>query len=232
MDHQNANQIMQMTQFILNEAKDKAEEIDAKALQEFSVEKTKFINQTKDKMAQEFARKSKVQETQIAIARSTAINKARLEKVRARQDVLGNIQAEAKTQIDKELQAADKNKAFITNLIVQGMLMLLESNVEVRCREVDQKVVESCFDAAKKEYARVVKEEAGIAKTCELSLDKTVKLAPPPSQAKHGLSCLGGVVLACQNASITIDNTIDSRLDLVIEQAKPTIRKLLFEDHR
>merc|ERR1719203_736239 len=105
--------------------------------------------------------------------------------------------------------------------------MLLEDQVEVRCRSSDDAAVEKCLAAAAVEYSKVVEAQTGAKKTCKLSLDKSVKLPPAPS-GQHGPSCLGGVVLACQKGSIIVDNTIDSRLSLVMEQAKPTIRALLF----
>mmetsp|Transcript_24454 Transcript_24454/g.70737 ORF Transcript_24454/g.70737 Transcript_24454/m.70737 type:complete len:234 (-) Transcript_24454:23-724(-) len=221
------NQILQMTQFILNEAKDKAEEISAKALQEFSVEKLKVVNSTKDKILQEYERKSKQIDTQHAIARSTAINRSRLEKIKARQDVITTIAGDSVEGLQKELKSEAKSKEFITKLIVQGLLMLLEDQVQVRCRACDDAAVLACLGAAAAEYSKIVKAETGATKTCALSLDKENKLPPPPS-GQPGPSCLGGVVLACQKGTITIDNTVDARLQLVLEQAKPTIRQLLF----
>merc|ERR1712056_134791 len=224
------NQIAQMTQFILNEAKDRAEEISSKALQEFSVEKQKASNEMKDKIRQDYARKVRQIETKAAIARSTATNKARLEKIRARQDVMGKLGEEAKAALLQELKNDAKNKEFITKLIAQGLLMLLEDKVQVRCRAADDAVVAACIDAAQKEYAKAVESQSGAKKQCQVTLDKENKLPAAPDGAWKGVgtSCLGGVVLACQNGTITIDNTIDSRLSLVLEQAKPTIRKTLF----
>ena len=49
-DEQSAKQIQQMVNFILNEAKDKAEEIDAKALEDFNIEKLKQAQTMKDKI--------------------------------------------------------------------------------------------------------------------------------------------------------------------------------------
>mmetsp|Transcript_145036 Transcript_145036/g.361779 ORF Transcript_145036/g.361779 Transcript_145036/m.361779 type:complete len:210 (-) Transcript_145036:128-757(-) len=201
------NQILQMTQFILNEAKDKAEEISAKALQEFSVEKLKVVNSGKDKIRQEYDRKAKQIETQNAIARSTAINRSRLEKIKARQDVISQIAGDTKVGLQKELKDEAKMRDFITKLIVQGLLMLLEEKVDVRCRACDDQLVAKCLDAAAKEYTRVVEAETGAKKTCKLSLDKAVKLPPAPADGEHGASCLGGV-------------------------AKPTIRHLLFTEKR
>jgi len=220
-------QILQMTQFILNEAKDKAEEISAKALQEFNVEKLKVVNSTKEKIHQEYDRKSKQVDTQNAIARSTAINKSRLEKIRARQDMISAISTDSKAALTKELGNKAKQTEFITKLVVQGLLMLLEDEVQVRCRTCDNDLVESCLATAAQQYSKIVESETGSKKLVRLSLDKANHLPPAPT-GQHGRSCLGGVMLACHKGNITIDNTIDSRLDLVLEQAKPTIRQLLF----
>lgn len=221
------DQVAQMREFILNEAKDKAEEIDAKALQEFTIEKFKIVSQTKQKVRDEYQKKTKQLETQHAIQRSSAINKSRLEKIRARQDILMKVSDEAKQGLMEELKKDASNKDFITKLIVQGLLMLLEEDVEVRCRASDDGIVAACLDAAAKEYSAVILRETGRTKTVKCSLSKSNKLPPAPTGAP-GPSCLGGVVLVCASSTITIDNTIDARLSLVLEQAKPEIRKLLF----
>lgn len=223
-------QIMQMSQFILSEAKDKAEEITTKALQEFSVEKQRLVNQMKQKTLGEYDRKAKQIDTQLAIARSTAINKSRLEKIKTRQEVLSKLSADSKDFLVHELKSDAKAKPFITKLIVQGALMLLEDFVVVRCRACDDALVSGCLAEASAEYAKVVKAETGAMKTVTLTLDKAKKLPPAPGTNSHGPTCLGGVVLACQDGAITVDNTIDSRLDLVMDQAKPTIRQLLFSN--
>lgn len=45
-------------------------------------------------------------------------------------------------------------KQFITKLIVQGLLMLLEDSVEVRCRKCDESLVAECIGDAVKEYSK------------------------------------------------------------------------------
>jgi len=225
---QTQNQIAQMSQFILGEARDKAEEITTKALQEFSVEKLRLVNEMKDKIRLEFDRKSKQIDTQKAIARSSAINKSRLEKIKCRQDVIMRISDDTKNKLVEEMKNVALAKPFYTKLMVQGLLMLLEDDVQVRCRACDDSLVEGCLAEAAEEYAKVVKTESGATKAVKLTLDKSVKLPPAPGHDGHGASCLGGVTLVCHNGQITIDNTIDARLGLVMEQAKPTLRRLLF----
>jgi len=216
------SQISQMISFIASEAKDKANEINKKGEEEFSIEVHRLMTEQKEKVRQGYERKVKQIETQYAINKSLAINKMRLEKIRARQEQMQRIQEEAK----KQLASGAQNTKFITSLIVQGLLMLLESEVSVRCRKSDTKLVESCLQAAAAEYTRVLKSETGSSRTVSLKLDK--EYLPPAPGGQVGPSCLGGVMLICHHGKITVDNSIDVRLNLVMEQAKPAIRGLLF----
>eukprot|EP01071_Lankesteria_metandrocarpae_P007425 Lankesteria_metandrocarpae@DN4678_c0_g1_i1.p4 len=95
------HQIQQMVNFILNEARDKAEEIEAKALEDFNIEKLKIVQQMKDKARQDYQKKAKQLQTQRAIARSTAINKARLKKISARQRVIEEVTVAAAVKMEK-----------------------------------------------------------------------------------------------------------------------------------
>jgi len=227
-DQEATQQIKQMENFILKEAQDKSEEIESKGLEEFGIEKFRIVTSQKEKIRQEYARKAKQVETQCAIARSLAINKSRLEKIKARQEVLGKISKDCQQQLQKELGDAGKNKAFVTKLIVQGMLMLLEDTISIRCRAADVAMVEGCLPAACAEYSKQIQTEAGVTKACKVTVDKSVPLAPAPAAGSDAKSCLGGVVLSCQNNTIVVDNTVDVRLVYTMEQDKPAVRKLLF----
>mmetsp|Transcript_76468 Transcript_76468/g.248087 ORF Transcript_76468/g.248087 Transcript_76468/m.248087 type:complete len:219 (+) Transcript_76468:86-742(+) len=215
MDSKEAqSQIAQMISFIASEAQDRASEIQKKGEEEFSIEVHRLITEQKEKIRGSFEKQAKTVETQYAIAKSMAVNKMRLEKIKARQEVMNQIEADVRPSLAKESQ----NAAFITKLIVQGMLMLLENEVVVRCRQADAKLVKGCLDAAQTEYTNHIKTETGASKTCTLSID-TLFLRE---------ECLGGVFLSCFGGKITIDNTVDIRLRLTMEQAKPAIRALLF----
>mmetsp|Transcript_91510 Transcript_91510/g.165231 ORF Transcript_91510/g.165231 Transcript_91510/m.165231 type:complete len:233 (+) Transcript_91510:74-772(+) len=229
MDSKQAQQqIQNMCDFILAENRVKANDIVKKGEEEFSIEVHKLITDQKEKVRQAFERKTKSVETNYAIAKSMAINKQRLEKIKARQEALVRTGEEVKVQLAQQMAAQDSSKKFLTQLIVQGLLMLLETEVVVRCRQSDSKVLETCLQDASAQYATIINTQTGAAKACKLSLDNTTYLSPAPIAGKEGPSCLGGVVLHCQNGNISIDNTIDTRLKLVMEQAKPAIRGLLF----
>merc|ERR1712060_753341 len=168
MDSREAqSQIAQMISFIASEAKARAGEIQKKGEEEFSIEVHRLITEQKEKVRQTYEKKVKSIETQYAIAKSMAINKQRLEKVKARQEVLTKLGDEVKTQLASK--AGDKT--FITNLITQGLLMLLEENVSVRCRDADKATVQGCLQAAAAQYAKVIKDKTGADRKCNLTID-------------------------------------------------------------
>ncbi|CAD7966840.1 unnamed protein product [Amoebophrya sp. A25] len=217
-DAQSVRQIQQMINFILNEAKDKAEEIDAKTLEEFNVEKLKYVQAQKEKIRSELGEKKKKQETALAIARSAAINRARLQQVEARQQALVALKAECEASLSAVSRDRSKYAGLCADLIVQGCLKLMEDQVTVKCRKEDEQTVKSCLDAAARKYADIIKRETGVAKMVRLDM----------SPASLPSSCGGGVVLSCSGNSISIDNTLFTRLGLVMDNDLPNLRKMLF----
>merc|ERR1719456_375064 len=115
-DQEAKAQIAQMESFILKEAQDKSEEIESKGLEEFGIEKFRIVTSQKEKIRQEYAKKAKQVETQCAIARSMAINKSRLEKIKARQEAIGKISDDVKSSLAQQMKK--DSKSFITKSIV------------------------------------------------------------------------------------------------------------------
>merc|ERR1712127_579258 len=87
--------------------------------------------------------------------------------IKARQEVMKNIATDAKKQLAKESSSKD----FITKLIVQGLLMLLDKQVLVRCRQSDVQVVNGCLKAAQERYTSIIKKETGQTIECALKVD-------------------------------------------------------------
>merc|ERR1712046_366057 len=100
--------------------------------------------------------------------------------------------------------AADED--FLSSLIAQACLMLLESQAFVRCRAADKAAVKSAIPAAVKKYTETVLKQSGKHKTVAITIDDGVPLAA---------ETLGGVIVHCGDGSITVDNTIAARLKLV-----------------
>jgi len=227
MEQADQKQIQQMSAFMISEANDKALEIRKKGDEEQNIEKQKMVHAGKEKIIATYEKKRKDLKTKNAIEKSMGINRQRLEKIKQRQEVLVKISDDAKTALKKALADQSKCKEFVTKLMVQGLLMLLESEVTVQCRQKDLALVKKCMEPAAKEYKELVKQKSTADKSCKLTVDET-NFLPSEEKDKEGKSCMGGVVLSCFGGKITVDNTIDARLKLEMEQDKPEIRKRLF----
>merc|ERR1712232_1306397 len=116
------------------------------------------MGEQKEKVRKDFEKKSKSIEAKYAIDKSTAINKQRLEKIKKRQEMMNKITSDVKGK----LASAGQDKAFVTKLIVQGLLMFLEDKVDIRCRAQDASLVQSCLADAQAQYASVIKSQAGV----------------------------------------------------------------------
>merc|ERR1712023_378275 len=162
----------QMISFILSEAKDKQDDILKKGEEEFQIEVHRVVTEQKDKIRQTYEKKVKQIETKYAIEKSMAINKQRLEKIKARQEVMGKISEDVKKVLADQMKTESVSKPFVTKLIVQGLLMLLESEVEIRCKESDAKLVEAVLADAAAQYSKIIQTETKATKTCKLSLNK------------------------------------------------------------
>merc|ERR1712226_249472 len=75
-------QIKHMMAFIEQEANEKAEEIDAKAEEEFNIEKGRLVQQQRLKIMEYYERKEKQVELQKKIQSSNLLNQARLRVLR------------------------------------------------------------------------------------------------------------------------------------------------------
>merc|ERR1711865_25623 len=123
----------------------------------------------------------------------------RMEKIKARQNKIGQISDTVKIQ---SVTLAQEPK-FIEDLIVQSCLMLLEEKVAVRCKKSDTALVKGVFAKAEASYARVIKESTGRE---DMKMTLTLDTENIPEDR------IGGVVVCVQNGHITVDNTISARL--------------------
>merc|ERR1712010_57832 len=71
-------QVSHMRDFIMHEAREKADEIDAKAEQDYTVEKQRLVEDEKLRIKREYDRKSANVELEMKIANATETNKNKL----------------------------------------------------------------------------------------------------------------------------------------------------------
>jgi len=208
-----AKQIKHMMAFIEQEANEKAEEIDAKAEEEFNIEKGRLVQQQRIKIMEYYERKEKQVELQKKIQQSSMLNAARLRVLKSREDHVGMILDEAKRRLGEITKDRNLYKRLISSLIMQGLLQLLETLVLIRCRQNDLALVEEALGAVVDEYKGKTNKEITV------KVDQEIFLPP---------NMCGGVELVSQKGKIKISNTLESRLEFIAVQMVPEIRTSLF----
>uniref|UniRef100_A0A069DQB6 Putative vacuolar atp synthase subunit e n=1 Tax=Panstrongylus megistus TaxID=65343 RepID=A0A069DQB6_9HEMI len=206
-------QIKHMMAFIEQEANEKAEEIDAKAEEEFNLEKGTLVQNQRLKIMEYYERKEKQVELQKKIQSSNMLNQARLKVLKKREDHVRSVLDEARRRLVKSVSNVSLYREIMEKLILQALYQLLETDVTVRAREADQELVNDLFPSILVKY----KETTG--KNLTLRLDSENFL---PAE-----TC-GGAELTSSGGRIKISNTLESRLDLIAQQLVPQIRNALF----
>lgn len=212
-DNDVQKQLRHMMAFIEQEATEKAEEIDAKAEEEFNMEKGRLVQQQRTKILEYYEKKEKQVELQRKIQRSNMQNQGRLKCLKAREDHLRHVLDEAKGNLSRISADTARYPAILKGLILQGLYQLLEKNVTLRCRHKDESLVEKLLPECLEELQKIWGD------TSKVTIDKENYL--PEDGA-------GGVDLYAKAGKIKVSSTLESRLDLIAGQIVPQIRTALF----
>ncbi|XP_013788985.1 V-type proton ATPase subunit E-like [Limulus polyphemus] len=206
-------QIKHMMAFIEQEANEKAEEIDAKAEEEFNIEKGRLVQEQRVKIMEYYEKKEKQVELQKKIQSSNMLNQARLKVLKAREDHIRTVLDEAKKGVGELTRNQSQYKEILRKLILQALFQMLEKEVGIRCRQQDFKLVQSSVVLAVEEYHKTT----GL--DCKIVVD--------PENFLPSDMC-GGVDLFAQRGKIKISNTLEKKLELISQQLLPDIRTALF----
>jgi V-type H+-transporting ATPase subunit E len=206
-------QINHMMAFIEQEANEKAEEIDAKAEEEFNIEKGRLVQQQRLKIMEFYERKEKQVELQKKIQSSNMLNQSRLKVLKAREDHIKTVLDEARRQLTEVTRDTTRYQAVLKGLITQALFQLIEGHVMLKCREVDVPVIEAILGECCEGYKEATNMEV------QIKIDRDNYLSP---------ETYGGVELSTQQGKIKVVNTLESRLDQISSQITPEIRVALF----
>jgi len=95
----------------------------------------------------------------------------------ARKEKEAEIQTK-KAELDEIHKAAADNLAkkagdrdFLVSLITEGLLMLLEEDVKIRCLPNDDANVKQAIPAAEKKYSEIIHQQSGVKRQVKLSID-------------------------------------------------------------
>ena len=207
-------QIKHMIAFIEQEANEKAKEIDAKAEEEFNIEKGRLVQQQRLKIMEYYERKEKQVELQRNIESSNMLNQARLKVLKERDDRVSTVIAHGKRELANISRDQKRYPKILKGLIAQGLCQLLEANVTVRCRQTDLLLVHAAIPNA---VASVTDKMPRI--NCQVELD-TQNFLPA--------DCAGGVEILAQRGRIRVDNTLEARLTMMAQYKLPETRTALF----
>lgn len=220
-------QIAQMIEFIKQEAKEKAEEINVKTEAEFNAKKLNKIVQARQELKEEYAQKKKEVASKKRIARSRLINNARFEQMRERDRILKELKASISEKLS-EVAGHPKYAELVLSLIVQGLITILEDKVELKCRQADLSIVEKALPTALKQFKEIVKAEVGVEPQVEVTVNKSDFLPGPATKDNTGPSCAGGVSLSARHGKIVCHNTLDARFEQAYQELLPVTRAMIF----
>lgn len=140
--------------FIEQEANEKAEEIDAKAEEEFNIEKGRLVQQQRIKIMEYYEKKEKQVELQKKIQSSNMLNQARLKVLKVREDHVRAVLDEARRRLGEVTRESSKYSQILQLLITQGLYQMMEANVLVRGRQSDAQLIQNVLPGAVEQYKR------------------------------------------------------------------------------
>lgn len=214
-DSQVKKQIEQMVSFIKQEAADKANEIRTKAEEDFSSRKLSAVEGAREKIRAEYEKKVKQIDVNRKIAKSTEQNAARLKILQAKDGILQETYDEAGKALAQVSEDEELYAQIVRNLILQGLIVLNDADVVIRCRAADLSLIDDLLPGVTEDYVAATNSPVTV------NVDQDTLLAD---------SCAGGVVLLSQGGTIVVENTFESRLEIAYQQNLPKIRQTMFGD--
>eukprot|EP00188_Purpureofilum_apyrenoidigerum_P005262 Plantae.Rhodophyta-Purpureofilum_apyrenoidigerum.ctg6694.p1 GENE.Plantae.Rhodophyta-Purpureofilum_apyrenoidigerum.ctg6694~~Plantae.Rhodophyta-Purpureofilum_apyrenoidigerum.ctg6694.p1 ORF type:complete len:220 (-),score=64.02 Plantae.Rhodophyta-Purpureofilum_apyrenoidigerum.ctg6694:686-1345(-) len=210
-DQQVKQQINQMVSFIRQEADEKANEIRVKAEEDFNIRKLSAVESAREKIREEYERKTKQIQVNQKIAYSTANSESRLKVLKFEDQAIREIYDEAASKLRDVAKDSSKYSSLLQNLTLQGLLTLKDPEVALLVKENDKKVVDGFLSDVVKAYKQATGDE--------ISVEVAKETLPEDS--------LGGVTLKSHEGKIKLDNTFESRLDITYESNLPYFREVL-----
>uniref|UniRef100_A0A8C5ESY6 Uncharacterized protein n=1 Tax=Gouania willdenowi TaxID=441366 RepID=A0A8C5ESY6_GOUWI len=207
-DNDVQKQIKHMMAFIEQEASEKVEEIDAKAEEEFNIEKGRLVQTQRVKIMEHYEKKEKQIEQHKKIKMSNLMNQARLNVLMARDGMITDLLNEARQRLAKIAEDPAQYSSLLEGLVLQGFYRLLEPKVTIRCREQDIETVQAAVDKNIAVYKEAVKSNL----TVKIDRDRFL----PPN-------ICGGIEMYNENGKIKVSNTLESRLELMAQQVEPAL---------
>lgn len=225
-------QIQQMCKFILQEAKEKANEIAIKTNHDFNKEKQLKVLSAKKKIDAQFAAKMERLDSDKKVERSKAVGAARRKKGLCAHELVQQVKNDTREDLKQKLSAKPAEyKELLQQLLVECFIKLNEKNITVECLERDKSVVSELLPsalAAYKEQVKAMHAKDPVKYETQLATSMDCAVNFDDSRPLSDKAFIGGVKCVGLNGRIVCDNTLDTRLALATEALLPRLRKILF----
>ena len=182
-----------------------------------------MLDPEKEKISRKIFKELEEFKVKVKIQESQKKNKLRLEKLKVKIDYVNNIVEETKTALIEKVKDKGTYKEVMTKLIIQGLIKLLESDVNVIVKKEDVELVKTVLDKAKSNFEELMSSQTIKFKNLKVKLTIDEKYFLPDY-------IIGGVMVTAMKSKIRVDNTLNKRLELLKQSAIPDIRKILFKD--
>lgn len=157
------------------------------------------------------------------IAISAKTNEVRLHKMSYRNKKLDVLRQDAMAKLVEKIQTdTEAYKEVMKDLIVQGMIKMLEEEIELLVKEGDQDFISEMLEECQAKYSQILQDATGREYNCKLSIIEERFMT------KEQGADAGGIILCAHGRRITVQNTLADRLTLLFDNELPTIRRVLF----
>jgi V-type H+-transporting ATPase subunit E len=185
------------------EAHEKAFEINVQGQREFEAERDKLVAVGYAKKQKEFNEKMEKLTVNNKIAASAKTNETRIKRMMCRNDHLEMLREETKQRLFSELTPTSRLYVeTLKQLIVQGMIRLLEADVELKVRKGEEDMVRGLIEDCQTQYSAHM-----LAETERVFTTKLTVIPDRFLSVEEG-SEFGGVLLYAHGRRIVVANTL------------------------
>lgn len=124
-----------MIDFIRTQGKERVTQIHQQMDTDFTVQSEKMIQAEKKRLNDQMLKDLQIAERDLKIEKSKNQNKERIHRMRRTNELVESLQAEAGVQMAQRLANNEgEYSELLKNLLVQGLIKLIEPKVTLRCR--------------------------------------------------------------------------------------------------
>ena len=234
MNQQQSAFIMQgMIEFIRTQGTERVNQINQQMETDFTVQSEKMIQSEKKRLQDQMMKDLQIAERDLKIEKSKKANKERITRMKRTNELVESLQSEAGVAMAQRLtNNRDDYANLLKNLLVQGLIKLIEPKITLRCRQSDVDVLSGIVDEAVQEYKTSMLEQVAALEgkddiPCVVTVDDT-NFLPEFNAQDPTNSCLGGFVMYARKNRIVCSQTLDDRLAMTFQQSIPAMRASLF----